>query len=86
VAKWRRRTTTSDLPIGPRRPRSSVLTEVEEAMVVEFRRRTLLPLDDVLGRLRDAIPRLSAAPCTAASSATASPACRGMTRRPARLS
>jgi transposase len=67
VAKWRRRTTTSDLPIGPRRPRSSVLTEVEEAMVVEFRRRTLLPLDDVLGRLRDAIPRLSAAPCTAAS-------------------
>ena len=86
VAKWRRRTTTSDLSIGPCRPRSSVLTEVEEAMVVEFRRRTLLPLDDVLGRLRDAIPRLSAAPCTAASSATASPACRGMTRRPARLS
>jgi transposase InsO family protein len=27
--------------------------------VVEFRRRTLLPLDDVLGCLRDAIPRLT---------------------------
>ncbi len=27
--------------------------------VVEFRRRTLLPLDDVLGCLREAIPALS---------------------------
>src|ERR671920_776456 len=59
VAKWRRRTTTADQPMGPRRPRSSVLTEVEEAVVVEFRRRTLLPLDDVLGCLREAIPALS---------------------------
>jgi transposase-like protein len=42
--------------MGPRRPRSSVLTEAEEAVVVEFRRRTLLPLDDVLGCLRGAIP------------------------------
>jgi transposase InsO family protein len=45
--------------MGPRRPRSTVLTEAEEALVVEFRRRTLLPLDDVLGCLRDAIPKLS---------------------------
>jgi hypothetical protein len=45
--------------MGPRRPRSSVLTEAEEAIVVEFRRRTLLPLDDVLGCLREAIPALS---------------------------
>jgi transposase InsO family protein len=59
VAKWRERTTTSDLPMGPRRPRSTVLTEAEEAIVVEFRRRTLLPLDDVLGCLREAIPTLS---------------------------
>ena len=43
VAKWRRRTTTVDAPMGPRRARSTVLTEVEEAVVVEFRRRTLLP-------------------------------------------
>ena len=36
-----------------------MLTEAEEAIVVEFRRRTLLPLDDVLGCLRETIPRLS---------------------------
>src|SRR5919112_1985338 len=59
VAKWRNRTTTADAAMGPRRPRSTVLTEAEEAIVVEFRRRTLLPLDDVLGCLRDAIPKLS---------------------------
>jgi transposase InsO family protein len=59
VAKWRRRTTVTDAPMGPRRPRSTVLTEAEEAIVVEFRRRTLLPLDDVLGCLRETIPGLS---------------------------
>ncbi len=59
VAKWRRRTTVTDAPMGPRRPRSTVLTEAEEAIVVEFRRRTLLPLDDVLGCLRESIPRLT---------------------------
>jgi transposase InsO family protein len=58
VAKWRR-TTTTDRPMGPSRPRSTVLTEAEEAIVVEFRRRTLLPLDDVLGCLRETIPTLS---------------------------
>ena len=59
VAKWRRRPTTSDAPMGPRDPRSTVLTAVEEAIIVECRRRTLLPLDDVLGCLRDSIPKLS---------------------------
>src|SRR5919106_2578427 len=59
VAKGRRRTTTADRPMGPARPRSTVLTEAEEAIVVEFRRRTLLPLDDVLGCLREAIPKLT---------------------------
>ena len=59
VAKWRKRTTTADQPMGPRRPRSTVLTEAEEATVVEFRRRTLLPLDDVLGCLRESIPTLT---------------------------
>jgi transposase InsO family protein len=59
VAKWRKRPTIADQPMGPRRPRSTVLSEVEEAIIVEFRRRTLLPLDDVLGCLRDAIPKLS---------------------------
>src|SRR5215212_8131133 len=59
VAKWRKRTTTADAPMGPSRARSTTLTEAEEAIVVEFRRRTLLPLDDVLGCLREAIPALS---------------------------
>src|SRR4051795_3661616 len=59
VTKWRQRTTTADQPMGPSRPRSTVLTEAEEAIVVEFRRRTLLPLDDVLGCLRESIPTLS---------------------------
>src|SRR3982750_319916 len=59
VAKWRARQTTADAPMGPRRPRSTVLTEPEEAIVVEFRRRTLLPLDDVLGCLRESIPKLT---------------------------
>ena len=58
VTKWRGRTTTADQPMGPSRPRSTVLTEAEEAIVVEFRRRTLLPLDDVLGCLRESIPKL----------------------------
>src|SRR5918998_3984974 len=30
VAKWRGRTGTADAPMGPKRPRSSVLTEAEE--------------------------------------------------------
>src|SRR5215208_5898471 len=59
VTKWRKRTTTADQPMGPSRPRSTVLTEAEEAIVVEFRRRTLLPLDDVLGCLRASIPTLT---------------------------
>ena len=59
VAKWRGRTTTTDARMGPRDPRGTVLTLIEEAMIVEFRRRTLLPLDDVLGCLRDSIPKLT---------------------------
>ena len=59
VAKWRNRTTTNDARMGPSSPHSTVLTPAEEAMVVEFRRRTLLPLDDVLGCLRDTIPKLT---------------------------
>lgn len=45
--------------MGPRDPRSTVLTAAQEAMIVEFRRRTLLSLDDVMGCLRDAIPALT---------------------------
>src|SRR5471032_2798424 len=44
VAKWKSRATTADAPMGPRNPKSTVLTPVEEAMIVELRRRTLLPV------------------------------------------
>ena len=59
VAKWRKRTTTADAAMGPKTVKSSVLTPAEEAVVVAFRQKTLLPLDDVLGCLRDTIPNLS---------------------------
>ncbi|EIZ87068.1 integrase catalytic subunit [Methylobacterium sp. GXF4] len=59
VAKWRGRSLTSDAPMGPKKPKSTVLTPAEEAIVVVFRRRTLPSLDGVLGCLRDTIPNLS---------------------------
>ena len=59
VDKWRKRPTTCDAPMGPNDPKSTVQTPAKEAIVVEFRRRTLLPLDDVLGCLKDTIPNLS---------------------------
>ncbi len=45
VAKWRKRQTVDDLQTGPKEPRSTVLTEAEEAAIVAFRRHALLPLD-----------------------------------------
>ena len=59
VAKWRKRATVEDLKTGPREPRSTVLTEPEEAMTVAFRRHTLLPLDDCLYALQPSIPHLT---------------------------
>src|SRR3954453_530738 len=48
IQKWRKRWTTADAPMGPKQPRSTVLTPEEEAIIVAFRRHTLLPLDDCL--------------------------------------
>ena len=45
--------------MGPRERRSTVLTPVEEAMIVAFRQRTMLPLDDVVGCLRGSSPKLT---------------------------
>ncbi|MEP3331376.1 MAG: IS481 family transposase, partial [Sedimentitalea sp.] len=42
VAKWRKRETVEDRKTGPTEPRSTVLSASEEAMVVAFRRHTLL--------------------------------------------
>ncbi len=46
VAKWRKRATDKDAPMGPRCPHSTVLTMEQEATIVTFLRQTLLPLDD----------------------------------------
>lgn len=59
VAKWRKRATVDDLKTGPKKPRSTVLTEAEEAAIVAFRRHTLLPLDDSLYALQTSIPHLT---------------------------
>ena len=59
VAKWRKRATVEDMKTGPSEPRSTILTEAEEAAVVAFRRHTLLPLDDCLYALQPSIPHLT---------------------------
>ena len=59
VAKWRARETVEDRKTGPSEPRSTVLSREEEAIVVAFRRYTLLPLDDCLYALQSTIPRLT---------------------------
>jgi transposase len=59
VQKWRDRETTTDAAMGPKAPRSTVLTPEEEAIVVAFRRHTLLPLDDCLYGLQPTIPHLT---------------------------
>ncbi len=59
VAKWRKRATVEDMKTGPTEPRSTVLTEAEEAAIVAFRRHTLLPLDDCLYALQPSIPHLT---------------------------
>src|SRR6202051_5034276 len=56
VAKWKQRSSTADLPTGPREPRSTVLSLDDEAIIVAFRRHTLLPLDDCLYTLQGTIP------------------------------
>jgi len=59
VAKWKKRTSTADLPTGPKDPRSTSLSIEEEAVVVAFRCHTLLPLDDCLYALQATIPHLT---------------------------
>lgn len=59
VTEWRKRTTVEDAPMGPRQPRSTVLTMEQEAVIVAFRQHTLLPLDDCLYALQASIPNLT---------------------------
>src|SRR4051794_2100046 len=59
VAKWKKRPSVADRPTGPKQPHSTVLSLAEEAIVVAFRRHTLLPLDDCLYALQPTIPHLT---------------------------
>ena len=59
VAKWKKRISVTDLPTGPREPKSTVLTVEQEAIIVAFRKHTLLPLDDCLYALQATIPKLT---------------------------
>src|SRR3954463_13449711 len=59
VAKWKTRPSVQDERTGPKDPRSTVLSIEEEAVIVAFRRHTLLPLDDCLYALQATIPHLT---------------------------
>src|SRR5277367_4105502 len=59
VAKWKQRSSVADLPTGPKEPKSTVLSVEDEAIVVAFRRHTLLPLDDCLYALQATLPHLT---------------------------
>src|SRR5215213_11654737 len=59
IAKWRHRTSVADRPTGPKEPKSTVLSPEQEAIIVAFRRHTLLPLDDCLYALQATIPHLT---------------------------
>lgn len=59
VSKWKKRSFTSDVPMGPKNPHSTVLSLEEEAAIVAFRKLTLLPLDDCLYALQSTIPHLT---------------------------
>lgn len=59
VAKWRKRTSVTDQPTGPKDAHSTVLSIDEEAIIVAFRKHTLLSLDDCLYALQATIPKLT---------------------------
>jgi len=59
VQKWRKRESVEDLKCGSKPGQGSVLTPVDEAVIVETRRKTLLPLDDLYDLLLPQIPALT---------------------------
>ena len=59
VAKWRKRAFVNDAPMGPKMPHSTVLSSEEEAIIVAFRKHTLLPLETCLYALQATIPHLT---------------------------
>ena len=75
VAKWRRRGSVCDARMGPKEPRSTVLSKEEEALIVTFRGHTLLPLDDCLYPSRPLSHISRDRLCIAACSGMASAVC-----------
>jgi transposase len=59
IAKWKARESTSDMRMGPKNPRSSFLTLNSEAIVLAYRWRTRLSLDDSYVRLKRYFTELS---------------------------
>ena len=59
IAKWKAREFTSDERMGPKNPRSSLLTYKDEAIILAYRWRTRLALDDAHLRLKRLMPKLS---------------------------
>ena len=57
-AKWRKRETVEDRKTGLTPPSSTVRNADKEAMLVAFRRQTLLPMDDCLYALQPTVPHL----------------------------
>jgi len=58
IQKWKKREGTEDAPMGNGRE-NSVLTREEDILICETRRKTWLPLDDLLDILKPKIPKLS---------------------------
>ena len=54
-----RRASPEDCRMGPKVPRSTVLSAEEELLIVACRRHTLLPLDDCLYALQATVPHLT---------------------------
>ena len=48
IIKWRKRKYTKDFHMGPKKIKSTALSEAEEEAIVSFRKMTELPLDDIL--------------------------------------
>src|ERR1700733_13780697 len=59
VSKWKQRGAVADLPTGPKEPKSTSLSLEDEAVIVAFRKHTLLPLDDCFYALQATIPHLT---------------------------
>ena len=59
IAKWKAREFISDERMGPKNPRSTLLTLKDETIILAYRWRTRLALDDAHLRLKRLMPNLS---------------------------